>query len=157
VIDIVDKKTRSRMMAAIKGKDTKGELLIRKALHKRGYRYRLHCKELPGRPDLVFAKYNAVIFVNGCFWHGHNCDLFKWPKTRPEFWRKKISGNRERDAKNIRILSEKGWRYCILWECIFRGAKKKSIEELLKTITAWLSSSKIKLELSGYDISNSGS
>ena len=87
--DVVDKATRSRMMAGIKGKDTKPEMLIRSELHRRGFRFRKNVKELPGKPDIVLPKYKAVIMVNGCFWHGHECHLFKWPATRPEFLREK--------------------------------------------------------------------
>lgn len=87
--DVVDKATRSRMMAGIKGKDTKPEMLIRSELHRRGFRFRKNVKDLPGKPDIVLPKYRAVIMVNGCFWHGHGCRLFKWPSTRPEFWREK--------------------------------------------------------------------
>ena len=91
--DVVDRKTRSRMMSGIRGKNTRPELLIRKGLHARGFRFRLHDKRLPGKPDLVLPKYSAVIFVHGCFWHGHDCHLFKWPQSRREFWRKKITRN----------------------------------------------------------------
>lgn len=86
--DVVDSATRSRMMSCIRGKDTRPEMVIRRGLHKSGFRFRLHDKSMPGKPDLVLKKYNAVIFINGCFWHKHECRLFKWPKTRPEFWRK---------------------------------------------------------------------
>ena len=99
--DIVDKKTRSKMMAGIKGKNTKPEMLIRKALFAKGLRYRLHDKNLPGKPDLVFPKYKAVIFVQGCFWHGHDCHLFKWPTSNKEYWRNKINRNREVDKLKI--------------------------------------------------------
>ena len=149
MVDVVDRETRSRMMSGIKGKDTAGELLIRRALHKKGYRYRLHRKDLPGRPDLVLPRHNAVIFVNGCFWHGHDCHLFKWPKTRPDFWEQKITGNKQRDARNIQNLSETGWRYCLVWECSFRGKNSIAMEDLCVQITDWLSSSERILDLSG--------
>lgn len=98
MVDIVDVSTRSRMMAGIKNRNTKPEILIRKLLYKKGYRFRLHVKDLPGKPDIVLPKYKAVIFVNGCFWHGHkNCSLFKLPATRTEFWQEKITRNQAND------------------------------------------------------------
>ena len=93
MVDVVTPEKRSAMMSGIKGKNTKPEFIVRKALFKRGFRYTLHNKNLPGKPDLVFARYKAVVFVNGCFWHGHNCHLFKWPKSNPEFWKEKITNN----------------------------------------------------------------
>jgi len=116
--DIVSKKKRSQMMAGIKGKNTKPEVAIRKALFSKGYRYRLHKKSLPGKPDLVLAKYNTVIFIHGCFWHRHGCHLFKWPSTRPEFWKDKINGNKARDLKHFKELSELKWRVLVIWECV---------------------------------------
>lgn len=104
-------------MALIRSKDTQLELRVRSALHKRGYRYRKHDKHLPGRPDLVFASRRKVIFLNGCFWHGLKCRLFRMPKSRPEYWSPKIAGNRERDRKNKRKLIRLGWKCLTLWEC----------------------------------------
>lgn len=115
--DVVDAATRSRMMAGIRAKDTKPEMIVRRALHKAGFRYRLHVKDLPGKPDIVLAKYKTVIFVHGCFWHGHMCSKFKWPKTREEWWRKKIEGNAARDAANIAALKQLNWRTIVVWEC----------------------------------------
>lgn len=115
--DIVDPKTRSRMMSRIRGKDTKPEMLVRRGLHALGLRFRLHDRRLPGKPDLVFPKYRAVVFVHGCFWHGHDCPDFKWPKTREAFWREKILTNRARDERNIRELTSAGWRVFTFWEC----------------------------------------
>lgn len=117
MVDVVDPATRSRMMAGIRGKDTKPEMLVRRALHKAGFRYRLHVKDLPGRPDIVLPKYRTVIFVHGCFWHGHDCKHFKWPKTRAEFWRKKIEGNVTRDRIAVSELERRGWRVITIWEC----------------------------------------
>ena len=149
MVDVVDRETRSRMMSGIKGKDTSGELLIRKALHKKGFRYRLHRKDLPGRPDLVLPRHNAVIFVNGCFWHGHGCHLFKWPKTRPDFWKEKITGNKRRDKNNLQLLREKGWRICIVWECSFKGKKSVSVEDICRLLASWITSSETRLEVYG--------
>ncbi|MDD3801263.1 MAG: DNA mismatch endonuclease Vsr [Desulfuromonas thiophila] len=148
MMDVVDSETRSRMMSGIRGKDTKPELEIRRQLHRLGFRYRLHDKQLPGKPDIVLKKYNAVIFVNGCFWHRHNCHLFKWPKTRPEFWKEKINRNHENDLKALQKLQSSGWRVCIVWECAIKGAAK-DIQEIPKIIARWLKSNKRMLEISG--------
>ena len=99
MVDVVDTATRSRMMAGIKGKNTQPERLVRSLLHRKGFRFRLNVRELPGKPDIVLPSYHAVIFVNGCFWHGHDCVRFKWPKTRTDFWQHKIEGNRSNDQK----------------------------------------------------------
>lgn len=147
MVDIVDIKTRSRMMAGIRGKDTKPEMLIRYGLHARGYRYKLHDKKLPGKPDLVFPKYSAVILVNGCFWHGHDCHLFKMPKSNTDFWRNKISRNKELDVTHEAQLIAMGWRVGIVWECALKGKAKVNFEVLLDSIEVWLHSSEIKLSL----------
>ena len=115
--DIVDRETRSRMMSGIRGKDTKPEILVRKALHAAGYRFRLHRNDLPGKPDIVLPRYRTVIFVHGCFWHGHMCKHFKWPKTREDFWRAKITRNVERDREAIAALEKLGWTVKVVWEC----------------------------------------
>ncbi len=146
--DVVDSQTRSRMMAGIQGKNTKPELLIRSYLHNNGFRYRIHSKKLPGKPDLVLNKYRAVIFVNGCFWHGHNCSLFKWPKTREDFWRNKITRNIENDQMNIDKLKSLNWRICIIWECSIKGANK-DISKVIKKIGRWLNGKSIYLEVRG--------
>ena len=126
------------MMSGIGSKDTKPELVVRHALHKRGYRYRLHDRKLPGRPDLVFSSRRAVIQVNGCFWHGHNCNLFKWPSTRIEFWKDKIQGNQERDSDNLRKLAELDWRCLTVWECALKGREKIPLDEVIDRISQWL-------------------
>ena len=138
--DVHDAATRSRNMSAIRGKDTKPELIIRKALHARGYRYRLHVKRLPGKPDLVFRKYHAVIFVHGCFWHRHDCDSFKWPKTRTAFWKKKINGNKALDKRHYEQLKEQGWRVLVIWECAVRGKNRLPVGKITEKIAAWLES-----------------
>lgn len=147
--DVVSPETRSRMMSGIQGKDTKPEVIIRKALHREGFRYRLHVKSLPGQPDLVFPKYNAVIEVNGCFWHGHDCHLFKWPSTRPEFWRKKILGNKARDSKNMAELEALGWRVLTVWECAVKGKFRQPFEKMMSTIIGWLTSNQDSSEIIG--------
>ena len=128
------------MMSGIRGKDTQPELIIRKALFRKGFRYRLHDKKLPGKPDLVLPKYHSVIFIHGCFWHGHNCHLFKWPKTRPAFWKKKIKRNREVDKRNYKKLREEGWYILTVWECALKGKKRRPLEKLVVDIEKWLKS-----------------
>jgi len=138
--DVVDKATRSRMMSGIRGKNTRPELFIRKALHKKGFRYKLHDKRLPGKPDLVFPRYRAVILVHGCFWHGHDCSLFKWPSTREEFWQAKIRRNREKDLEVLADLESSGWRVLVVWECAIKGRGKLVETELLDSLERWLDS-----------------
>lgn len=147
--DIVDKTTRSRMMSGIKGQDTKAELLIRKGLHNLGFRYRIHYKKLPGKPDIVFPKYKAIILINGCFWHGHHCHLFKWPSTRNEFWKTKIEGTMGRDKRNIAYYHESGWRVLVIWECALKGKTRIPIDQLLPQITSWLQFYPSSSEISG--------
>lgn len=136
--DIVNQETRSRMMSRIRDRDTVPELLIRKGLFSRGYRFRLHCSKLPGKPDLVLKKYKAAIFVHGCFWHGHQCHLFKWPQTRPEFWKKKILGNMDRDRDSLGKLAKEGWRSLVIWECALKGKFRLVPEELLDRVESFL-------------------
>ena len=137
------------MMSGIRGKNTKPELLIRKALHARGFRYRLHCRDLPGNPDLCLPKYRAVIFVHGCFWHGHGCHLFKWPKTRPEFWRQKIGRNCEVDEKARERLLSAGWRVAVVWECSLKGRERVSFDQVIESLAGWLPSSVVECEIRG--------
>ncbi len=139
-MDIVNKQTRSRMMSGVKGKNTRLELLVRGGLHKLGYRFRLHDKTLPGKPDLVLPRYRAVVFVNGCFWHHHSCKLFKWPSTRQEFWRQKIEDNEKRDSRNLHLLKIDGWRVLIVWECAIRGRSAEVVNEVVSSIASWLDS-----------------
>jgi len=147
--DIVSPEARSRMMAGIRGSDTKQELLIRKELHKRGFRYRLHDRKLPGKPDIVFPKYRAVIMLNGCFWHGHDCHMFKWPATRGEFWHKKILGNTKRDEENRRALEKAGWRVLTVWECALKGRMRNSMEYNLDRIVLWILRGEMGLQIFG--------
>ena len=138
MVDVVSQKTRSRMMSAIQGRHTRPELLIRQGLHRLGFRYALHSTALPGKPDLVFPKYRAVIQVNGCFWHAHGCHLFKWPSTRKEFWQKKISGNVSRDKLQQRQLHSLGWRVLTVWECALKGKARRPLPEVIHTVANWL-------------------
>ncbi len=136
-------------MSGIRGKNTKPELFVRGALHRQGFRFRLHDKNLPGKPDLVLKKYNAAILVNGCFWHGHDCDLFKWPKSRGSFWRKKISDNVARDKANLKALSGSGIRTCIIWECSIKGKGRRDPERLIAELCGWLTSNTGHIEFCG--------
>lgn len=136
--DVVSKEKRSQMMAGIKSTNTKLEVLIRRALFARGFRFRIHSKSIPGKPDLALAKYRAAIFVHGCFWHGHNCHLFKVPATRTDFWLNKIRHNQERDKVVSRLLSAEGWRRLVIWECSLRGPGRKSLDIVVDSVSAWI-------------------
>lgn len=121
-------------MSRIRGKNTKPEQVIRRGLFAKGFRFRLHDRKLPGKPDLVFPRYRTVIFVNGCFWHGHDCSLFRRPSTNREFWDAKIQRNRDNDLKNIALLVERGWKVINLWECAIRGKKNQDVAAVLETL-----------------------
>src|SRR5690242_17152358 len=131
MIDVVSSGVRSRMMAGIRGKNTKPELLLRCGLHRAGFRFRLHERSLSGRPDMTFAKYHAVIFAHGCFWHGHDCHLFRMPMSRSGFWRKKIEGNKERDRVVKSNLTKGGWRVLTVWECALKGRGRRSPDDVI--------------------------
>ena len=134
--DIVDKSTRSRMMAGIRGKDTRPEMVVRRALHARGFRYRLNVRGLPGTPDLVFPKRRAVVFIHGCYWHRHEgCRFATTPSSNTDFWTSKFAGNVARDARNIRDLRSAGWRVGIIWECALKG---DSDEEAIACLAEFL-------------------
>ena len=147
--DIVDRDTRSRMMAGIRGKNTRPELLIRSGLHGLGFRFRLHRRDLPGNPDIVLPRYRACVFVNGCFWHGHDCHLFKWPRTRPQFWRQKIGRNQAKDRESRHQLRDQGWRTLCIWECALKGKTRLPSDCLLKEIEGWMLSGPAELDITG--------
>lgn len=155
MIDIVDTQTRSRMMAGIGGKDTKPELVLRRALHTRGLRYRLHGKGLQGKPDLVFPRFKAVIFVHGCFWHRHSeCRFTTTPSTRPEFWQAKFAANVVRDHA-VRVgLTESDWRIAVIWECALR--KQEQVEAAADRLGAWLRSGATEVEIGEKGLSDQG-
>ncbi len=135
--DVHNKETRSYNMSQISGKDTKPEMIVRKFLHANRFRYSLHRKDLPGKPDIVLPKYNTVIFVHGCFWHAHKgCKYFKIPKTRTEWWKNKLLANSDRDQKHIQQLEESDWKVIVVWECELKRHPK---ERLLKVINTLLS------------------
>ena len=137
--DVHSKETRSKNMSAIKSKNTKPELLIADILNQINVSYRSHDGTLPGKPDFVIPTYRAVIFVHGCFWHGHDdCHLFKLPKSRKEFWNKKITDNKTRDMRNIKELKKEGWWVLEIWECSLKGKTKLAFDDLVKSIEHWV-------------------
>lgn len=151
--DVHDEATRRRNMSAIRGKNTKPEITLRKELFRRGFRFRLHRKDLPGKPDIVLPKYHAVIQVQGCFWHGHNgCPLFKLPSSRQDFWLNKINSNKTRDAENTRKLLESGWRICEIWECSMKGKGRKPLEDVMSELSEWLRGDRLYAEIHGKNI-----
>ena len=136
VSDMVDRETRSRIMSKIRGKNTGPELLLRRSIHARGLRYRLHDTTLPGKPDLIFPRFHAVCFVHGCFWHRHRgCRFASTPKSRVEYWEAKLKGNVARDNKNRQKLLELGWRVAVVWECSLRADCR---EETVSELDKWL-------------------
>ena len=132
--DIFSSHKRSQIMSRIGPKDSSPERYIRSLVHSMGYRFRLHRKDLPGSPDLVFPKYRKVIFVNGCFWHGHkNCKRAQLPQTNPVFWRRKIEGNIKRDKANCRKLKIAGWPYLVIWQCEIKQANKAKLHARIES------------------------
>lgn len=127
-------------MSRIRGKNTKPEIELRKALFALGFRYRLHSKTVPGKPDIVFPRYRAVVFVHGCFWHGHDCHLFKWPRNNRLFWRKKILGNRNRDERVQQQMLDAGWRSLTVWECSIRRVGAARMASVAERVSRWLRS-----------------
>jgi DNA mismatch endonuclease (patch repair protein) len=145
MVDRISVSARSRVMSAIRGKNTLPEILLRKALFARGFRYRIHVKNLPGSPDVVLPKWQAVILINGCFWHGHDCGHVKIPKQ--DFWIRKINNNKNRDLYNMYFLRNMGWRVCEVWECALRNRKVDDINKLADKISKWLIGSSKKITL----------
>lgn len=149
--DVHDKKTRSKNMRAIKNKDTKPEILLRRALHRRGFRYRKNKRGLPGTPDIVFKKYSAVVQVHGCYWHAHDCHLFKIPSedTDVEFWENKFIENKKRDASKRQDLENLGWRVCEVWQCSIEGRSKLGLGVVADLVALWLKSDNGSIQISG--------
>lgn len=134
-MDVVDAATRSRMMSGIRSKDTKPEILVRRYLHGRGFRYRLHVRDLPGSPDLVLPKHRVAILVHGCFWHRHQgCRYATTPANNAEHWRRKFDGNVERDQRKMKALEAAGWRVIVVWECDLRRTPKERLAQLAEEI-----------------------
>lgn len=136
--DIVKSAVRSRMMAGIRGTNTRPEIAVRHGLHRRGFRYSLHSSSLPGKPDIVMARWRTVVLVNGCFWHGHDCHLFRWPSSRKEFWKQKIKGNRSRDIVVKTALAAAGWRVLVIWECALKGRERLPLDDVLSEAASWI-------------------
>ncbi len=136
--DIKSPEDRSKNMAAIRATETKPEVIVRKYLFSKGFRYRKNDKRLPGRPDIVLPKYRTVIFINGCFWHGHEgCKYFVWPVANADFWRSKIRANMDRDERNKRLLENAGWKVLTVWECELKPAKRNdALNELMLQIVS---------------------
>lgn len=138
--DVVDRAMRSRMMSGIRSRNTTPERLIRSLLHRRGFRFRLHSSNVPGHPDLVLTKYRVAIHIHGCFWHGHDCPLFRLPGTRTEFWKAKIRANRARDKRVIRESLAMGWRHLTIWECAFKGPQQIGLARTVDRVVKWIGS-----------------
>ena len=138
--DRLEPAARRRLMQAVRGKDTAPELALRSLLHRMGYRFRLHARDLPGKPDLVFRPRRKVIFVHGCFWHRHGCKATTTPRTNVDFWRKKFDENIARDRRHIEALQDAGWRVAVVWECSLKG-KSADPDEVARLVSEWLGSS----------------
>jgi len=144
--DTVSPAVRSRMMAGIRAKNTKPEIIVRRGLHAAGFRFVLHDRRLPGRPDVVLPRWRAAVFVNGCFWHAHACRYFRLPASHPEFWSAKIEANRSRDAAALAALAASGWRTATVWECALRGSEAARIATM-RHLVKWLRSRQTHLEI----------
>jgi len=145
-MDIISPERRSALMSRIRGKDTGIEVTVRKGLHRLGFRYRLGGAGLPGRPDIVLPRYRTVVFVHGCFWHGHDCPLYRLPKTRTEFWEAKIARNKMNDVKASLELTKDGWRIATVWECALRG-KHGTADDVPSLLAKWIVGSQMRLEI----------
>jgi DNA mismatch endonuclease, patch repair protein len=136
-VDNLSKDERSKIMSLVKSRNTKPELLVRKFLHSKGLRFRLHRKNLPGKPDIVLNKFKTVVFVHGCFWHGHNskkCKLARTPKSNVEFWQNKVAYNRKRDTKNIQLLKKTGWNVIVIYECQIKSKPSLVLDTIVEKI-----------------------
>ena len=155
--DVHSKAVRSKNMRMIRSKNTKPEKYIRSLLHREGFRFRIHRKDLPSTPDIFLPKYQAVILISSCFFHGHGCYLFTWPKSHCEYWYKKITNNRVRDQRDLRELNIRGIKVLTIWTCAMKGKKKLTERFLLRQMSNWLISSPVNSELSwlGMRVSNS--
>lgn len=130
--DVLTPEQRRLNMSRVRGRDTVPEMRVRRGLHQLGFRYRVHAKELPGRPDLVLPRYRTAVLVHGCFWHGHGCRMTKMPVTRAEFWQQKIEGNIARDKTAIEGLRKTGWRTLVIWECALRGPTRLEEQDVFR-------------------------
>ncbi|MBU4175784.1 MAG: very short patch repair endonuclease [Actinobacteria bacterium] len=149
-MDNVKKETRSRMMSAVRDKNTKLEIEIRRRLFAKGFRFRIHRKDLPGTPDIVFPRYNAIIFVHGCFWHMHGCPRSRLPDTRQAWWKAKLEDNKRRDEAAVRDLEDAGWRVMLIWECGYRrkGVREsEALDEMAEAAAVFLESQTLYTEI----------
>lgn len=135
-------------MRRVRAAHTKPEMIVRRLLHAAGFRFRLHPKHLPARPDIALPKWNVVLFVHGCFWHGHGCHLFRQPATRPEFWAKKIAATKARDAAAVRRLLDRGWRVGVVWECALRGRDRLAPPHLRDELRTFICNEEPHIEVS---------
>ena len=138
MVDVLTPEQRRFNMSRIRGRDTKPELTLRRGLHALGFRFRLHRRDLPGRPDLVFPGRGAAVFVHGCFWHGHDCPMCRLPGTRTAFWTAKIQGNRDRDRRAVSALMTSSWRVLVVWECALRGPARLPYKMVLAKCATFL-------------------
>lgn len=148
-MDTVSPETRSRMMAAIKAKDTKPELAIRRGLHAIGFRYSLHTSRFPGRPDIVLTKHRAVIWINGCYWHGHSCGAGRLPNSNESYWHPKIERTRARDVRNAAAVEAAGWRSLTIWECALRRRGAIGLDAVIERAAEWILSGAGSAEIAG--------
>lgn len=148
--DRLTQQQRSFNMARIRGRDTRPEMTVRRLLHAQGFRFRLHRRDLPGRPDIVLTRWKTAIFVHGCFWHGHHCPLFRWPASNPDFWRTKIEGNMSRDAAALLSLHSTGWRSLVVWECALKGRGRLTPEALAEALASFITASAQSGEIGGF-------
>jgi DNA mismatch endonuclease, patch repair protein len=153
-MDVLTPEQRHRNMSRIRGKDTKPEVLLRRGLHAAGLRYRLHARDLPGRPDIVLPRHRAAVLVHGCFWHGHDCPLFKLPATRPQFWAAKIAANCSRDQRVVEELTKQGWRVLTVWECSLKGRGRLPLVNVVSLAIDFVRSSNSMREIEGKDCSD---
>ena len=147
--DVVDVATRSLMMSGIRGANTHPEMKVKSILHRLGFRFRIHQRNMAGTPDIVLPRFRAVVFVNGCFSHGHQCHLFKWPASRTDFWRAKIGRNVENDSKAIAALRVAGWRTGTIWECAMKGRTRLDDETIGSLLADWLRNGQTQIEFIG--------
>lgn len=151
-MDTVDSQTRSKIMASVGQKNTGAEMMLRRALHRRGLRYRLHDRSLPGSPDLVFTRFKSALFVHGCYWHSHGCYRSTIPKSRREFWTNKFETNRTRDERSRKLLASQGWRVLTVWECALRGKLASPVEDVADAVLDWLESDVQMGEIEGQSL-----
>ena len=139
--DVLTPEQRQNCMSSVRRENTSPEIILRSVLHKSGLRYRLHDKDLPGSPDMVFTRFRAVIFVHGCFWHSHGCYKSSIPESRHSFWKSKFQTNRDRDERNIKLLHNQGWRVMVVWQCALNGKHAYSSDVVVSCVKDWLQSS----------------